>query len=221
VAGTEPDRLPSLTVIGVARDVRGGYGGRIRPAVYRPLARDRFRTSTIVARGSGDPDALGRALRAIVQRLDPRIVVAPPRTVRASLARGIVDPQFQTWLFALFGFVGLLVSAVGIYGVMAHWVSGRTRELGVRLALGAEPGQLKGFVIRQASIPLLAGVGVGLAGAFLLTKRLQSLLYDVTPYDPLTFVVVVLTLLAVGIAAAYVPARRAARVDPIVALRAE
>jgi len=215
------DKLPPLAVIGVARDVRSGYGGRIRSAVYRPFARERNRRASILARGAGDPSALGTAMRTIVQRLDPDIVVPKPLTVGETLSRGIEDPRFQTSLFALFGIVGLLVSAVGIYGVMAHWVSGRTRELGVRLALGAEPMQLRALVIRQASIPLLAGLACGLIGAFLLTKRLQSLLYGVTPNDPLTLSAVVIILLTVGLAAAYVPARRAARVDPIIALRAE
>jgi len=214
-------KLPPLTVIGVARDVRSGYGGRIRSAVYRPFARDRNRRASILARSADDPSALGTAMRTIVQRLDPRIVVPKPLTVGETLNRGVENPQFQTTLFALFGIVGLLVSAVGIYGVMAHWVSSRRRELGVRLALGAEPRQLRSLVIRQASIPLLAGLACGLLGAFLLTKRLQSLLYGVTPNDPLTLSAVVIILLTVGLAAAYVPARRAARVDPIVALRAE
>jgi ABC-type antimicrobial peptide transport system permease subunit len=176
---------------------------------------------SIIARSAGHPDALGQAMRTVVQRLDPRIVVPKPLTVGETLNLGIVDPQFQTTLFALFGIVALLVSAVGIYGVMAHWVSSRSRELGVRLALGAEPARLRRLVIRQASIPLFAGLACGLLGAFLLTKRLQSLLYGVTPNDPLTLAAVVVVLVAVGLAAAYVPARRAERVDPIVALRAE
>jgi putative ABC transport system permease protein len=215
------EKLPALTVIGVARDVRSGYGRDIRPAVYRPLVRGRNRWMTIIARSAGRPGPLGQAMRTIVQRLDPRIVVATPMSVADTLARGIADQQFQTSLFALFGLVGLLVSVVGIYGVMAHWVSSRTREMGVRLALGAAPAELRRLVIRQASIPLAAGLAAGLLGAFVLTKRLQSLLYGVTPHDPATLSAVVLILLGVGIAAAYVPARRAARVDPIIALRAE
>jgi putative ABC transport system permease protein len=156
-----------------------------------------------------------------VQRLDPRGIVPKPLTIGETLNLGIAEPRFQTSLFALFGLVGLVVSAVGIYGVMAHWVNSRIRELGVRLALGAEPAKLRRLVIRQAAIPLLAGLTCGLLGAFVLTKRLQSLLYDVTPNDPLTLTAVVVILLGVGLAAAYVPARRAARVDPIIALRAE
>jgi predicted lysophospholipase L1 biosynthesis ABC-type transport system permease subunit len=215
------EKLPALTVIGVASDVRSGYGRDIRPAVYRPLVRGRTRWMTIVARKLGGPSPLKQAMRTTVQRLDPRIVVPAPMTVADTLARDIADHQFQTSLFALFGIVGLLVSAVGIYGVMAHWVSSRTRELGVRLALGAEPTALRWLVIRQASMPLAAGLAAGLLGAFVLTKRLQSLLYGVTPHDPATLGAAVAILLIVGLSAAYVPARRAARVDPIIALRAE
>jgi putative ABC transport system permease protein len=214
-------KLPPLVVIGVTRDVRSGYGGRIRPAVYRPIARGRNRGMSIMARGGAGPDALAVAMRTVAQRLDPRVVVPKPLTVAETLNRGIADSQFQTSLFALFGLVGLLVSAVGIYGVMAHWVSSRVHELGVRLALGADPAALRRLVLRQASVPLLAGLVFGLLGAFVVTKRLQSLLYGVTPNDPVTLAAVVVILVTVGIAAAYAPARRAARVDPIIALRAE
>lgn len=215
------EKLPPLTVVGVVRDVRRGYGGELRPAVYRPLARGRNRWMTIMARTPGDAGALGQAMRTIVQRMDPRLVVPTPLTVSETLNRGIADPQFQTSLFALFGFVGLLVAAVGIYGVMAHWVNSRTREFGVRLALGAEPSRLRALVIAQASVPVAAGLFAGLLGAFVLTKRLQNLLYDVTPTDPVTLGTATIVLAVVGLTAAYMPARRAARVDPIVVLRAE
>ncbi len=215
------EKLPPLRVIGVVCDVRSGYGGQIRPAVYRPLVRGHTRWMTIMARRPGEPGSLSQAMRTIVQRLDPRIVVPKPATVGELLDRGIADSQFQTSLFALFGVVGLLVAAVGIYGVTAHWVSHRVREFGVRLALGARPAHLRGFVVRQASVPLLGGLACGLLGAFVLTKRLQSLLYDVTPTDPLTLATAGVVLALVGLGAAYMPARRAARVDPIVALRTE
>jgi putative ABC transport system permease protein len=104
---------------------------------------------------------------------------------------------------------------------MAHWVGGLTRELGVRLALGARPGQLTALVLRHAALPLSIGMVFGAAGAFILTKRLESLLYEVTPRDPATLATAFLTLFVVGMAAAYVPARRAARVDPLVVLKAE
>ena len=189
--------------------------------LYRAIVRGRYRHMTIMARSSGDPATLGAAMRTVVQRLDPAIIVSPPPTIGETLRLGIQDRQFQTFLFAMFGLVGLLVAAVGIYGVMAHWVGGLTRELGVRLALGAEPGQLKALVLRHAALPLSIGLAFGAAGAFVLPKRLESLLYEVTPRDPATLVTAFVTLFVVGLAAAYVPARRAARVDPLVVLKAE
>jgi putative ABC transport system permease protein len=217
----EADEQPPLSVIGVVSDVRSGYGSRIMSGFYRPIVRERYRNMTIMARSSGEPATLGAALKTVLQRLDPAIVVSPPRTIGETLSLGIQDRQFQTFLFALFGLVGLLVAAVGIYGVMTHWVGGLTRELGVRLALGAEPGQLEALVLRHAAVPLTIGLVFGSAGAFMLTKRLESLLYEVTPRDPATLTTAILTLLVVGLAAAYVPARRAARVDPLVVLKAE
>jgi predicted permease len=217
----EAEGQPPMTVVGVVSDVRSGYGGRVMSGLYRPLVRERYRHMTILARGPGEPATLGATMKTIVQRLDPAIVVSPTRTLGGTLDLGIQDTQFQTYLFALFGLVGLLVAAVGIYGVMAHWVGGLTRELGVRLALGAEPGQLKALVLRHAALPLSIGLAFGAAGAFVLTKRLESLLYDVTPRDPATLATAFVTLFVVGMAAAYVPARRAARVEPLIVLKAE
>lgn len=189
--------------------------------MYRLISRDGFQGTTLVARGPGDPAALATAMRTIVQRLDPQLVVPRARTVRETLFLSIRDTQFQTMLFALFGIAGLLVAAIGIYGVMAHWVNARTREIGIRLALGADPGRLKALVVRQAAVPLTVGLVLGLGGAPAVGRQLQSLMYEITPQDPATLAITALALLAVGLLAAYVPARRAARIDPRVALRAE
>jgi putative ABC transport system permease protein len=214
-------RQPPLTVVGVVPDMRRGYGRDAEPAVYRPLTRERFRTMTLVARSDGPPAALGAAVKAIVRRHDPRVAVSAPQTLADVLDRGILDERFQTLLFSLFGIVGLLVSAVGIHGVTAQWVGARTREMGVRAAIGARPEDLRRMVLGQAARPLIGGLTCGIGAAMLVTTQLRSLLYDVTPHDPLTYAVVGLTLVACGLAAAYVPARHASRVDPVVALRAE
>lgn len=137
------------------------------------------------------------------------------------LDRSIATARFETLLFTMFGVLALIVVTIGVYGLTAFWVGSRLQEMGVRMALGANGRSLKALVLRQASLPLFAGIAAGLFGAFVLTRRLESLLYGITPHDPATFVAVVLVLVGAGLLAAYVPARRAARVDPIITLRTE
>jgi putative ABC transport system permease protein len=216
------DGWPSpFQVVGVVKDTRYGYGREAAPSVYRVLSRREFRTMSIVARATGNLQTVAAAMRTEAQRLDPRIVVARPDTLVNALSRGLAMPRFQTTLFGLFAVLGLLLAAIGVYGVMAYWVSGRTREMGVRLALGADPQSLRRLVLAQASKPLFVGLVVGLAGAFALTRRLQASLYEITPHDPVTLASASLVLVAAGLAAAYFPARRASRVDPLIALRTE
>lgn len=211
----------TLTIVGVTRDLRSGYGGRVQLGLYRLASPATHRSWTIVAHGSGDPAALAAGMRGLVRRIDPELVVPQSAPIDATLDRYIADRRFQSMLFLLFGLVALTIAAVGIYGVMSHWVSTRTRELGVRFALGADAGDVTRLVLRQAAMPLVAGLAIGLLAAFALTRQLESLLYEIEPNDPATLAAAVGILMGVGLAAAYVPARRAARVDPIVALRAE
>jgi predicted permease len=211
-------------VIGVVKDVRSGYGGTAEAAVYWPMTREGFRMMTVLARSAGDPDALAVAMRTTAQQLDPRLLVGRvgrPQPVSVMLDRTIAAARFETLLFSLFGVLGLIVTTIGVYGLMAFWVATRTREMGVRLALGADAAKLKSIVLKRASIPLAVGLGAGFIGAFVLTRRLESLLFEITPHDPATLAAVVAVLLAAGLGAAYIPARRAARVDPIVTLRAD
>ena len=215
-----PDGEAPLTVVGVVGDVRPGYGRAAEAAAYKPLLRERFGMMSIIAR-TPDPAAARAGIRTAAQRLDPQLVVGRGASVDAMLDQTIASSRFETMLFALFGVLGLLVAAVGVYGLMASWVGARTREMGVRLALGADPPRLKRFVVRQACVPLAAGVVGGLAGAFALGRHLRSLLYEVTPQDPATLAAVVVAVTLLGLGAAYLPARRAARVDPVVTLRAE
>jgi putative ABC transport system permease protein len=214
------EKQEPLEVIGVVKDVRYGYGLGGAPSVYRP-ATAAARMLSIVARASGDPSAVAAMMRAAGQRLDPRLVIMRPNTLATLLGSDIADTRFQTTLFTLFASLGLLLTAIGIYGVIAFWVGGRTRELGIRLALGAEPSALRRLVLVQAAPPVLGGLAVGFAGAFVLTRQLQGLLYEITPHDPVTLAAAVLILLAVAVGAAYVPARRGSRVDPVIALKAD
>jgi putative ABC transport system permease protein len=208
-------------VIGVVKDVRAGYGGTAEAAVYWPVTREGFRAMTVVARTSGDAGTFGAAMRTAALQLDRKVLVNRPAPVSLMLDRTLASARFETLLFSMFGVLALIVAAIGVYGLTAFWVGSRMQEMGVRMALGASHRALKSLVLRQAALPLFAGIVGGLFGAFVLTRRLESLLYGITPHDPATFVAVVLILAGAGLLAAYVPARRAASVDPIVTLRAE
>jgi predicted permease len=217
----EADGERRRRVIGVVKDVRSGYGGTPDGAVYWPVTRQGFRRMAVLARTSGDPAAFSVAMRTAAQQLDPRLLVVRPTPVIEMLDRTIAAARFETLLFTMFGVLGLIVATIGVYGLMAFWVGSRTQEMGVRLALGADAARVKALVLRQASVPLVAGVLFGLIGAFVLTRRLESLLYAITPHDPLTLTAVVVVLLGAGLGAAYIPARRAATVDPLITLKAE
>jgi putative ABC transport system permease protein len=208
-------------VIALVKDVRTGYGGTVEAAVYWPLTREGTRTMTVLARTSGDPGAFAAAMRTAALQLDPKALVGRPQPVSVMLDRTIAGARFETLLFTMLGVLALIVATIGVYGLMAFWVGARLQEMGVRMALGANGWALKALVLRQASLPLFTGIVFGLFGAFALTRRLESLLYGITSRDPATFAAVVLILAGAGLLAAYVPARRAARVDPIVTLRAE
>jgi putative ABC transport system permease protein len=160
-------------------------------------------------------------MRTAALQLDSKLLVGRPQPVSLMLDRTIATARFETLLFTMFGVLALIVAVIGVYGLMAFWVGARVQEMGVRMALGANAWALKSLVLRQASLPLFAGIVFGLFGAFVLTRRLESLLYGITPHDPATFAAVVLILAGAGLLAAYAPARRAARVDPIITLRTE
>jgi ABC-type antimicrobial peptide transport system permease subunit len=156
-----------------------------------------------------------------VRALDPDMPIYKMRTMGERIDESLAERRFSMLLLTLFAALALALAAIGVYGVMAYLVSQGTRELGIRLALGAAPRDLLALVIRQGMVVALVGTALGLAGAMLLTRFMRSLLFGVRPSDPLTFVVIAATLTVVALAASYVPARRAARIDPIVSLRSE
>jgi putative ABC transport system permease protein len=176
---------------------------------------------SVVIRTQGDPLQLVAAVRHEVQAMDPAQPIADVRTMEQLVANSVARPRFNTLLLGVFATVALVLAAVGIYGVMAYSVAQRTHEIGIRLALGARPGDVAKLVVGSGFVLAVGGVLLGLAGAFALTRLLASLLFATTPTDPATFVSVVGVLLAVALAACWVPARRAMRVDPMVALRYE
>jgi ABC-type antimicrobial peptide transport system permease subunit len=175
----------------------------------------------VVLRTDVPPQSLSEAVRAQVRALNPDLPVVRLETLEEVVSSSISQPRFYTTLLGGFAAVALVLASVGLFGVLSHAVSQRTREIGIRMALGAERRALIGLIVRQAL--LLAGIGValGLGASLLLSRTLTSLLFGLSPTDASTFAAVALVLVAVALVASYAPARRASRVDPVVALRAE
>jgi putative ABC transport system permease protein len=220
--GDGTDNSPWNTVVGVVKDLRRGDVKRpIRGEIYFNTLQFTPRTQTLVFRTSGDPSALMPSIRRELQRLDPQLPLFRVSTLEAQLADTLNQPRFQATLLAGFAAIALLLAAIGIYGVTSHAVSQRTQEVGIRMAMGARSSEVRLLILRQHMAPALAGVIAGLAGAFALSRFLTTLLYGVKAIDPLTYALVSLSLILVAVAACWVPARRAMRVDPLVALRAD
>ena len=172
----------------------------------------------LVIRTAGDPAAFATTLRHEVQALDKDQPIYNVRTMDDVVANSLGTRRVSMQLFAVFAIAALLLAAIGIYGVMAYSVTQRTHEIGIRMALGAQKADVLALVIRQGMTLTVIGVVVGLAGAFALTRLLTNLLFGVAATDPLTFVAIPLLLLFVALVACYLPARRAARLDPKIAL---
>ncbi|MEP6689556.1 MAG: ABC transporter permease [Gemmatimonadaceae bacterium] len=215
-------RTMHCLIVGVAGDVHH-EGADKQPfmEIYRPLTQFSYGQMTIVVRSAGDPAALTGSVREAVRSLDADIPVSPLGPMSALVGESFGKSRLSTMLFGLFGVVGLVLATVGIYGVMSYGVLQRTREFGVRMALGARPRDVLGMVVRQGIGLTVAGMAIGLAGAFGLTRLMRTLLFGVAPGDPFTFIAIAALLGAVALVASYLPALRATRVDPVSALRNE
>jgi putative ABC transport system permease protein len=213
---------PWMTIVGVVGDVSySGLDAPPEPTVYYPFKQATITTQYVVVRTAGDPRTAGAAARDIVASLDKDLPVANMSTMDDLMTTSVASPRFRTTLVAIFAAVGLLLAAIGIYGVMSYAVTERTHEIGVRAALGADRRDLLRLVLGEAIALAAVGVGVGLAGAFATTRLIRALLFRVEPTDPLTFAGISVVLVAAALTASYIPARRAMRVDPMVALRYE
>jgi predicted permease len=209
-------------VVGVVRDVkRRGLAKASPPEIYVPYAQFPLQSMAVVLRTDVPPRSLANAAERVVHELDAELPVVRIATLEEIVARSISEPRFYTLLLAAFAASALLLAALGLFGVMSYAVSQRTRELAVRLALGARQPALLRMVLREALALGLAGAALGLAGALLVSRSLSTLLYSVSPSDPVTLSLVALLLVATTLVAGYLPARRATRIDPVVALRAE
>jgi putative ABC transport system permease protein len=209
-------------VVGVVGDVReDALEHGAEPEIYIAAAQVPPPSMNVVVRAAGDPAALAPALRREVRAMDANLPLRSLRTVDRVLAESVARPRFYMLLLAVFAGVALLLAAIGIFGVMAYSVSQRTREIGIRMALGAEPRAVLRNVVGGAMSLVGVGLGVGILAAFAVTRILQGLLFEVTPADPVTYLAVSTTLAAVALGAGYLPARTATRVDPMVTLRHE
>ena len=221
---------PWATVVGVVADERhDGVTGIVKekffiPHIQWPVATaggDPIRSVFVVARTTGDPLSVAGAVRNEIRQMDASLPVASVRSMNDVVAAALATPRLTGFLLGVFGAIALALAAVGIYGVLAYLVSQRTQEIGIRLAIGADRSQVLGMVLRQGLSLAAVGIVVGLIGAFALTRLMQSLLYEVRPNDPTTFVAVAAALLLIALVASFLPAWRATRVSPMIALRAQ
>jgi putative ABC transport system permease protein len=227
-----PDQATTqyMTVVGVVADAKN-RGLSVEPGqeIYVPLRQQvasggGLRPSiscALLIRTAGDPSNLINAVRQKVWAVDRNIPITDVRTAEQIIGTAVAQPRFNALLLALFAFIALCLGAVGIYGVISYAVTQRTHEIGVRLALGAQQRDVLRMVVRQGMTLAMTGVAIGLLSALALTRWMEGLLFGVRPADPLTFTLIAVALLLVALVACYIPARRATKVDPMVALRRE
>jgi putative ABC transport system permease protein len=218
--------LPAIQVVGVVGDVHGASLDRVpSPTVYVPYwqsvvpAGVNSMDLVLVARTTSDPMAISSTLRRLIRELDPQLALSAFRTMDDVVTDSLEQRRFQLALVLLFAAAGMLLASLGIYGVVSYSVAQRTNEMGIRLALGALPGDIRRLVITQGFTPVLVGLGIGVFGSVGVGRLLGTLLFGVRPSDPLTLAVVIAAFVVVALAAMYVPAQRAIRVDPVQALR--
>jgi putative ABC transport system permease protein len=218
------DRGEWLTVVGVVADIRQrSLAQEVQPMIYAPFQQDRsgfLRFVSFVAR-TATPASVAEGIRAEIRRAAPDLPIQSTVTMDEAVAASVAQPRFRMVLLALFAMTATLIATCGLYGLMAYAVTQRRREIGVRMALGAHRRDVLRLVLTRALRIVVAGLIVGLVGAAGVTRLLQTFLFGVTPTDPIVFTIVTLLLMAVGLMAAWLPARRAARIDPCVALRAD
>lgn len=213
---------PFFEIVGVVPDGKyNSLGEDPKPALYTPLYQDYSGMVTLVARTHSDPRQVLSALRAEVQKLDPSISVYAAKTLKEHMGTSLFPARMAAIALSSFGVLALILAAVGIYGVMSHVVAGRTREIGLRMALGAQLSDVQKLILKQGMFLAAIGSVSGLVIAFGGARMMKSMLYGVSTSDPITFACVALGLSAIAFLASWVPARRASRVEPMIALRAE
>jgi predicted permease len=213
---------PFLEVVGVARD--GKYrslGETPHPYIYQPLLQSYDPNMTLLVRTTGEPQSVAPTVREQIRALDANLPIADVKTLQDQVDLSLFPSRVAAWTLGGFGVLALLLAAIGIYGVVSYSVAQRTREIGVRMALGAKENDVLRLVLGEGLFVILFGLSLGLLIALAATRVIAGFLYGIAPADPLTFVGVPLLLGSIALVACYVPARRATKVDPLVALRYE
>jgi predicted permease len=213
--------VPRYQVVGVVGDVLKQLDAKVQPTFYVPLLDGNFNDVYIVLHTAAEPHSVTSAVREEIHRLRPDLPLFDVRTMQEALGNSASDRRFHLLLFGSFAALAVLLAAVGLYGVLSYGVTQRTGEIGIRVALGAGNSAVRGLILKQGMLPASIGVAMGLVIAAALTRVIQTLLFHVDAFDPITFVLIPVFLLAVSALACYLPALRATRIDPTVALRTE
>jgi putative ABC transport system permease protein len=219
-----PEGSPWLTIVGVVPDFftdEMDSGFETTPAIFVTYPHQETPNTGVIVRTDGDPAALTSALRAAIRDSDPGVPVFAAATMEEVRRKGFWAYELFSWMFSIFGGLALVLGSAGVYGVLSYAVTQRTQELGIRIALGATARDVLALTVGQGLRLVAIGVVAGVIGAVGVTRVIETLLYNVTPTDPISFAAVIGVLAAVGFLASYLPARRASRIDPVIALRSE
>jgi putative ABC transport system permease protein len=218
-----PTTREPMTIVGIVKNerVRGDLRQAFEGIAYVPLAQAPLQWTKLAVRTRADAAAIVPSLREALRNVDDRVALAQPRTVEELRELSLSGMKEPAWLLGIFALLSALLAALGLYGVVAHGVTQQQREIGIRMALGARASEVLSMVVRNVLATIAAGLLAGLGGALLLTRVTRSLLFEVSPFDPLAFTTAAAAMAIIGVTAALVPAMRATRVDPTTALRSE
>jgi predicted permease len=209
-------------IVGVVADTRDvQLNSKPRPEIYYPILQNGFNETQIMVRSALDSAAVTALVQKCLWSVDKDEPLRDVSSMTEVISRSVAEPRFRTWLLTAFAAAGLALTLIGIYGVISYSVAQQTREIGIRIALGAQPGNMRRLVLNHGLRLTVLGAAVGVAGSLLLMRVLANQLYEVKPGDPATLISAAAAMLAVAVAACYLPARRATQVDPMIALRCE